>query len=158
MPNYGTVSGVHALYPRIGSVSAVTSDTITTFLNHAESKVHAFLAARYSTPISGSPPLLKYVSETLATALILRRFFSQEQENKSEWVDGMFEEVKETLTGLSDGSISLVDSSNGLITSSRVRMSVWSSTQGYSPTMTLLDPISQEVDPDRLSDIEDRML
>lgn len=154
MPNYGSVAGVHALYPRIGSVSTVTSDTVTTFINHSEAKIHGFIGSRYNVPVPGGPPLLKYVTESLATALILRRFFSQEQENKSDWVVGMFEEVKDTLTGLSNGSIVLVNSSSVIIAPSRLAGTVWSSTQGYNPTMNILDPIQQRVDRRHTLDVE----
>lgn len=157
MPNYGSPSGVFTLYPRIGSVSAVTSAIVVTFLEHAEAKIHGKIAGRYAVPVTGSPPLLKYTSETLATAMILRRFFSQEKENKSDWVDGMFEEVKETLDGLADGSVTLVNSGNIVISTSRLQAEIYSSTKNYSPTMTLLDSISQEIDPDRLDDIEEAM-
>lgn len=157
MPNYGTVSGVLTLYPRVGSVSAVTSAVTTTFLDHAEANIHGRIAGRYTVPVSGSPPLLKYTSETLALAMLLRRFFSQELENKSEWVSGMFEDVKQILDGIAAGSITIVDSSNVVIPSGRSSSQVWSNTKDYAPTMNLLDPIQQEIDPDRLDDIEEAM-
>lgn len=155
MPNYGTVAGVFELYPRVGSVSAVTSATVFSYITRAEARVDAIVGQRYTVPVPGSPPLLKEAAETLTLGLLTRRFFSQEQENKSEWVEGFFTDATAILNALAAGSMTLVSSAGAVIASTRPGQSVWSSTKDYHPTMDFQESVDQRASRGRLQTTAD---
>lgn len=150
MPNYGTVAGVFELYPRVGSVSAVTSAMVFSYITRAEVRADAVVGQRFTVPVLGSPPLLKEAVETLTLGLLLRRFFSQEQENKSEWVEGFFTDANAIITAVAAGSMTLVNSAGVLITVAQPGQKIWSSTMGYHSTMDIQDPIDQRISQGRL--------
>lgn len=152
MGNYGTVAGVFELYPRVGSVSAVTSATVFSYIGRAEARVDAVVAQRYTVPVPGSPPLLKEATETLALGLLTRRFFSQEMENKSDWVKDFFTDADAILTSLAAGSMTLISSAGVIISATQTALGVWSSTKDYHPTMDFQEAIDQRASRSRQRD------
>jgi len=159
VPNYGTVDGVLELYSALKSVTTLTSVNIESFINRAEADVHASIAGRYTVPVAGSPPLLKDITETLATARILRRFFSQQKENASEWVEGWLTDARDRLTALAAGSLYLVTSAGVTLIGDRETLTPWSSTEKYVPTWAAaLGAEDAVIDPDRVQDERDNRL
>lgn len=152
----GTADGVIELYPRIGSVTTLSSASIMSFIGRAENEINAALSVRYTIPVSGSPPLLKDLSEELAAVRILRRFFSQEKENLSEWIDGWNTEIHDRLRALATGSASLVTSAGVRLDGDGQTLAPWSSTSQYKPTADVRDATRQHVDIDRLRDEEQK--
>lgn len=156
MPDYGTVAGVIELYPRIGSVTSITSAIIASYVGRAEGRMNGQLANRYTIPVSGSPPVLKDIAETWATGLILRRFFTQEKENTSEWVQSWIDDAKDTLEPFAMGSASLVASNGTRLVADLAAQGPWSSTSQYKPTFDVREMIRQRTDPDRVDAEEDK--
>lgn len=151
-PNYGTVGGVYLRFPQIGSVSIVTSALVERYLVGCEARLESRISHFYSTyfPISvSSAPILTEIAETWTVALLLKRFFTQEKENASEWVKSWFEEVDEMLEPLITGSATLLP----LVPSTT--LGPWSSTMNYVPTFDVGPMEEQVVDPTRLQDIAD---
>lgn len=156
MPSYGTTGGVYELYPKIGSLSTITTAVIESYIGRAEAWANGQLANRYTIPVSGSPPILKEIVETRATYLILRRFFSQEKENTSEWVESWKEDAENMLDPYVTGSATLVGSDGTRLAPSLVTGIPWSSTDAYKPTFDVREQIAQRVDPDRVQADEDK--
>jgi phage gp36-like protein len=153
--DYGTVGGVFELYPRIGSISIITSALVESYLGRSEARINALLSGRYTIPVSGSPPLLKDATETLAVARLLKRFFSQEKENASEWVQGWFDEVTDMLEPIVSGSGTLT-ASDGTLLGTLATSTPWSSTDLFRPTFGVRDLVQTRIDPDRERDEEDK--
>jgi hypothetical protein len=154
-PRYGTVGGCFLRFPQIGSVSVVTSNLVERYLIGAEDRLESRISHFYSGyfPISvSSAPILREIAETWTIALLLKRFFTQEKENASEWVKSWFEEVDEMLDPLITGSATLmpVAPQSGLL-------APWSSTMNYVPTFSILDMTEHRTDPNRISDERDRL-
>jgi len=157
MPDYGTVLGVYELYPSIGSVSVVTSDLVIRYLDRAESNINIRISHLYSIPVTCSPPSLKDMSETLALAMLLRRFYTQEKESASEWVVSWFDYVNDTLEKVATGSASLVCSGTiGRIEADQFTLAPWSSTQDFKPVFDVRNQIFQRIDPDYIEAEDDR--
>lgn len=152
MPNYGTAQGVYELHPAIGSHSTITSDVVNRFIDRAEAHLDANLAHLTTLPLVCTPPILIDLAETLAVYYILRRIFTQEKENVSEWVESYRDYVDTTLEPFATGSRSLVCSGGLLIAQDLIVTGPWSNTQGYKPTMDVRPFIYQRVDPDRIRD------
>lgn len=154
--DYGTIAGVFELYPRIGSISIITSVLVESYLGRSEARINALLSGRYTVPVSGKPPLLKDATETLAVARLLKRFFSQEKENVSEWVQGWFDEVTDMLEPIVSGSGTLTASDGTRLEATLITTTPWSSVDQYVPTFGVRDLVETRIDPDRLQDEEDR--
>ncbi len=96
------------------------------------------------------------MSETLATAMLLRRFFTQEKSNISEWVKGWFEDVNGILESIALGSSSLVCSGTGRLESDQLTLAPFSTTQDFKPSFDMRNMIFQRLDPDHLDAEDDR--
>jgi len=152
MADYGTVPGTFILFPKIGSVSAITSEVVINYLDRAESRINARISHLYTVPVGCAPPALQDLSETLAMALMLRRFYTQEKQNLSEWVEGWFKEVEETLLLYATGSATLTCSGGAVVdtgVAAGLTLGPFSNTAVYKPTFDSREMINQRTDPDR---------
>lgn len=153
---YTTVTDVLRNLPSIGSISNLTSAGIHAFIGEAEAIINTQLAALYTVPVSGAPPLLQVVGTDLAIYRIMRRSFSGEKVNKSEWLD-RYSEANSLLVGIAKGMITLTDSAGAVISRGASALP-WSNTTNYTPIFDVGESTDQVVDPDRLDDIEDARL
>ena len=102
-----------------------------------------------STP----PPLLTMIATDLALYRTLSlRLFTQEQINKSPWVD-KFKEAMELLDEIAAGEIPL-EVDGEIVDANAANLKIASNTQGYVPTFAEDDAMQQQVDPDKLDDID----
>jgi len=151
--NYGTVGGTFQLFPAIGSVSVITSSMVEAYLVRVDGRIDARLSAYYGDylPISvASAPVLREIAETWTIALLLRRFFTQEKENASEWVKSWFEDVDAMLKPFETGSAQLLP---GTLDTGGASGLILSNVSGYTPTFDIGPMEEQVVDPNRLNDI-----
>lgn len=151
-PNYGSVGGVFLRFPAIGSVSVVTSNLVEAYLLDAEAWVEGQLAHFYATyyPISvTSAPVLRVAAETRCLATIFRRFYTQEKENRSEWVQSWFDDAKEMLEPFKTGSAQLLPG----VVEGTVDGLILSNVSNYRPTFDIGPMEEQTVDENRLNDI-----
>jgi phage gp36-like protein len=156
---YATVEQVLTAFPFIGSASNVSSSVISQFIDSAEAVINAKLAERYTLPRSETIPLLTRLSIEKTVCDLTRKrtqfHFSIEMLEKS--VAGlMCEEVAEMLDDIANGDLKLVDNSGNVISESTAEMQVYSSKEGYKPTMFEADYWEDmNTDPDKISDEED---
>jgi len=154
--NYGTIGGTYQLFPAIGSVSVVTSNLVEAYLVRVDGRIDGRLAALYGDylPMSvTSAPVLREIAETWTIALLLRRFFTQEKENASEWVKSWFDDVEAMLKPFETGSSQLLP---GILDVGGASGLVLSSVAGYVPTFDVGPMEEQVVDPNRINDIRNR--
>jgi len=160
MPNYGIAAGVFELYPKIGSVSVVTTNLVNNYLDRAESNIDMRISHLYATPVTCNPPSLKDMSETLALGMLLRRFYTQEKEAASEWVQSWFDYVNDNLMAVALGSATLVCSGGsaglGKLEPTGLTLAPWSSTETFKPTFDHRNQIFQRIDPDLIEAEDER--
>lgn len=152
---YATITEVVNTLPQVGSISTITSLQIFTATVRADSVINAMLSRRYTVPITPSPPLLTTICCDLTLYRLMRRFFSGEQQNDSEWPD-RYKEAMELLEKLADGEIQLVDSGGTIVVPSAGSDIAWSNTQGYTPTFGEDGDLMSIIDEDKLDDLEGR--
>lgn len=152
--SYTTVELVYQLAPTVGSVSNVTSAHIADMIGMADAEINAVLSKRYTVPITDDCPVLTTISTNLTTYYTLRRLYTREKQNKSDWVDGYKERATSLLEKLMDGEIGLVTSSGAVVAAADVA-EVWSNTKDYVPTFSELDYTQSVIDDDKLDDLED---
>ena len=157
-PRYGTVGGCFMRFPAIGSVSVVTSNLVEKYLVGVDARIESRISHLYSDyfPISvASCPVLVEIGETWTIALLLKRFFTQEKENASEWVKSWFDEVDAMLKPLETGSAQLLP---GTLDTGGASGLIISNVTGYTPTFDVGPMEEQEVDPDRVEAIRNARL
>lgn len=153
-PQYGSVGGVFLQFPAIGSVSAITSNVVETYLMDAEAWMEGQLAGNYSNyfPISvNTAPVLRVIAQTRCMAVLLRRFYTQEKENASEWVKSWFEDAKDMIEPFLTGSSQLLPGTIAAIGSDGL---ILTNVSGYVPTFDVGPMEETVVDPNRLTDIQ----
>jgi hypothetical protein len=141
-------------FPAIGSVSAITSNVVETYLLDAEAWMEGQLAGNYSNyfPISvNSAPVLRVISQTRCMAVLLRRFYTQEKENASEWVKSWFDDAKEMIEPFLTGSSQLLP---GVMQALSADGLILTNVSGYVPTFNVGPMEETYVDPNRLNDIQ----
>jgi phage gp36-like protein len=146
--SYGTVDGVQQNVARIGSVTTITSATYALFLGKTEAVMNAMLAQQFTLPFTTNVPLLTVVSEDVSTYYVLRRLFMEQIPNKSDWVE-KFEEASILLDDVLTGMAVLLDVN---ATPVAPRNTIWSNTQGYTPTMSEIPAEWWYMDPNKLMD------
>ena len=115
MPNYSTVEKVLDLYPRVGSLSTVTSANIAFYIDQAENEINGHLVNGYTLPFSSTPPIIESLSTEYGLVKILQRFFTQEVGSDNAYVASRLESVMDYLTKINSGDIGLFTSSLELI-------------------------------------------
>ncbi len=162
---YSTNTTILTLLPGMPQTSTSNGYTATTTLidehiNRADNVINAKIAQRYavgSFNTSGSvPPLLKTISEDIASYFTFRSEFGGDNQNDNEWTD-KFKDAIELLDQLREGDIDLVNTTGSIIderTTSAV--DIISSTHiDYQPFFDEDSVTSWKVDDDKISSIED---
>lgn len=154
---YTTDKKVRDLFPRIDEVPSISEKQVVFFIDQAEPIINGKLAVRYDVPFDPVPPLIESLATEYALIKLLDRFFTQEKPSKSDWRAIRKKDLDQTLNGLADGSISLVNSAGELIVQRSDIGGISSDTSTYKPTFDHRSEEGQEVDPDRLRDEEDAL-
>ena len=150
--SYTTIETIMTLWPRVIETARITPDEINGYINLAEGEINGALAARYTVPFPASQlPLepIKTIATLLAGHALLRGRITQEDPNRSDWVDGLRTRGEKLLDQLVDGTMSVVTAS-GAVLGTQGRATVWSNTMAFKPTADLRNVIEQRIDPDRL--------
>jgi phage gp36-like protein len=151
MPTYTTVDNVLDLYPRVGSLSTVSSSSIAFFITQAEAEINGHLINNYTLPFPNGAPIIETLATEYSLVKILERFFTQEVGSQNAWVSGRKEAVMDYLTKINSGDIGIVDNSLAIITYN-AGDTIHSNTMEYNPTFTMLNSTLQQIDSDRLDD------
>jgi|TARA_R100000479_G_C6315938_1_gene175827 phage gp36-like protein len=151
MPIYSTVPKVLDLYPRVGSLSTVTSANIAFYIDQAENEINGHLVNGYTLPFSSTPPIIESLATEYGLVKILQRFFTQEVGSDNAYVTQRLESVMDYLTKINSGDVGLFTSSLELIPYN-TGDTIFSNTMNFNPTFTMLNPIFQQIDADRLDD------
>jgi len=151
MPSYTTVDNVYNLYPRVGSLSTVTSSSVSFFIDQAENEINGFLVNNYTLPFTNGAPIIESIATEYSLVKILERFFTQEIGSENSWVAARREQVMDYLNKINTGEIGIYNNSLELITYN-AGDTIFSNTMNYNPTFTMLNSTLQQIDSDRLDD------
>ena len=144
MGNYCDWADVVAQYPQ-ASKGADAPEMGDSFITGVEAVMDSFLTKVFTTPVTDSPPLLKTICIDLVYAKIAF--------NKDKGVTKLREETIGMLKALVEGTVLLLDSSGTVIDSAGP--AVWSTTQDYFDSFSMLGGDRDLVDPDLLEDLVD---
>ena len=146
---YITVAEVRSFAPLV--VGSWTDAQINSyFISQAENRINAVLAQRYTTPISPTPSMVAEIARDYTIKLLLEKAVTHEGMNENQWLTMWVSRTDSLLAQLSRGEMALISSSGTII--EPARDDVWSNVKDITPTFTVLDPLDQELDPDRTKD------
>ena len=160
---YATTTSISELVPQYLVGNTTTSDTAGTnifsrHIDRAEGLVNSFVGARYDasafrvgTTTTNVPPILRTLSEDIASWLAFRGSYVQDGARRQEYL-GSYESAMKMLADIRDGKTKLAYT-NGAEVPPRTSARYLSSTEGYTPVFGLDDPESWAVDPDQIDDM-----
>lgn len=125
-------------------------DEVARKIDFADAIIDSALAYRYIVPFAqapGSPPIINYVSSTIA----LRELLDRGPETV-DWVVREGERAWEILQKLANGEMAVVGVGGTVVPQNPDIGTIRSSTADYTPTFGVAPSISEGVDPDRAED------
>lgn len=154
---YATTTSFTNLIPNILAGNSTSDsagvDALSAHITRAESIVNSYISARYSLPFTVVPPILRTLSEDIASYFHLRGVMVQDGQRENQWYTS-YKLAIEMLKDIKDGAtqLALTDGSAvGPASTSRFL----SSTDGYSQTFNLDSPEDWDVSSTRIDDITD---
>lgn len=154
---YVDVARVYEKEPRLKELDDLSSLAIFGYIEDAEAIIDARIAPQYSLPVSsgvGHIPVLTAIATDMTLYLIYRRQFNRERLKDSGW-PATFKAAEDMLKEIVDGGVPLINSAGTIIGARTDVADVWSSTQDYQPTHSILDTVEHVIDPDRVDDERD---
>jgi len=140
--------------PAISSITQITSAQLAWYAGQAESFINAKISKHYALPFATDVPLLTTISTDLALYnLLVKRLFTAERMNKSEWPD-RYKEAMAMLDDIASGKIVLIDSSGSVIGARNDIAEMWTNTMRYVPTFHDGAWEDMVTDPSKLDDID----
>lgn len=155
MGDYATTTSFPQLLPYILQGNSV-SDTagvaiIAAHITRAEGVVNSYIAGRYALPFTSVPPIVRTISEDLASYYIIRASYVQDGQRKNEYLPA-YKDAMSMLEQIRDGKMPLALTDGSILTantSGRYK----SSTENYSPIFELDSEESWDADADQIDDI-----
>jgi phage gp36-like protein len=155
---YCSATGIFFLVlPQLPDTVTVTN-IINRHIARADGLINSKISKRYTVPITTTPPLLASLSEDITVYYTYRSFYSQDNLNRSEYLEELKNEAASILDEIRDGKIDLVDINGSVIeeNSSEATTGILdSTTKDYQPFFDIDDSLNWAFDSDRLDDIKD---
>ena len=134
---------------------SAVSVVITKHIARCDGIIDGKCARRYALPFDPVPPLIRSIAEDMVTVKTLISFYSQDNQNRTEWIDE-FDEAMALLNEIKDGELDLVDTSGSAVSTRDSQASdiIQSSNMNYAPFFNVDDPTEWHFDQDLLDDVE----
>lgn len=137
-----------------------TSALIASHVARADTVINAKIAKRYDVSgfnTTGSvPPMLKTISEDMASYYSYRSLYSSDNQNFNEWTD-KFKEAMELLDEIRDGDIDLVNTTGSVIQerTSATLDKIIANNENHQTFFDIDDPLDWDFDEDRKDEVKD---
>ena len=147
--SYASYEDVILRYPICSTWAVNPTDIQSGLLNYADIELNSALAPEYSTPFSDTPPIVKDLAIDMAYYKLLVR---QDIERALDFKTFLYDRIKQ----LKKGEIGIVTESGTVIEQTSSKFGVWSTTQDYHNTESLLDAASPYtgIDSNYIEDLE----
>lgn len=137
---------------------AVVDDTIVEyFIERADNYIDSRLARRYNVPFTQSttPPLLTDISANLASYAVLKRLKIEVAGSEEDYARTFYNDAMRTLKEIVTGKAEILNSS-GNIVRPLSETGIVSSTSRYHPIFNEGDPITWDVNYDKIKDEDNK--
>ena len=155
---YATTTSLSELLPFFLSGNTTTSDTAGTnifsrAIDRAESIVNSCVISRYSLPFTTVPPLVRTLTEDIASYFTVRASYIKDGELRQEYLDD-FLEAKENLKQLKDGTAKLT-LTDGSLLPALTTSKFLSSSEGHGQIFGVDSATAWKVDADKIEELKD---
>ena len=155
---YATTSSIPQLIPFFLSGNDISSDTagVILFSKHidrAESRVNACLVARYSLPFTTVPPLVRTLTEDVASYYTVRASYIKDGQLKQEYLDD-FLKAEDTLIQIKNGEVKLALTDGSLLPALTISKFL-SSSEGQGQIFGVDSATAWKVDADKIDELKD---
>jgi len=159
---YCSATAIYTALPKLPDTStsagySTCASVIALHIRRADGLIDGKCARRYSVPLDPVPPFVRTIAEDIVCYFTMRSFYSQDAQNKSEYLEEFKDRALENLDAIMNGDIDLVDTSGSAIpvqTEEIVDM-VSSNTQDYQPFFDVDDATEWKFNDDLLDGISD---
>jgi len=132
--SYVSYEDVTLRYPICSTWAVDSSDIKSGLLDYADIELNSALAPEYSTPFSSpAPPIIRDLAIDMSYYKLLVR---QDIERAVEFQKFLYSRIEQ----LKKGEIGIVTESGTMIEKVSSKFGVWSTTEDYHPTESMLDP------------------
>lgn len=161
MGRYISADQIVATLPKVVATAGSELGQLEFYIEVAEDEIDGRLGRFWNmTTFSGNaPPMIKTLARLRSLSSYLYTLVTMENPSQSSWVTQPGERFDKLMESLESGKNVLVSGSGTIISMSPLESDrVWSSTAGYSPTMTILDQTAQQMSRTREQDVEDAQI
>lgn len=155
--SYTSVSRVGSAFPMLNSVSNITSGVIHQYAGDVQAEIDALIGKRYTLPLTVECPILTAIAtrETIYRLAVQRGLvqFPPAAQGRAP-LAVQHEGDQKLLEKIAKGDIGLVDASGAAIGANLQQIEIYSTTQGYLPTMHEGPWTEMVQDPDKITDLE----
>ncbi len=159
---YCSATAVHVNLPLLPNTSTVAGNSITTVtialhIRRTDGLINGICARRYPVPFTVTPPYIRTLAEDIVSYYTYRSFFTQDSQNKSEYLEELKDDALDNLNKIAEGDIDLVDTSGSSI-SERTAESVEkisSSTEDQQSFFDIDNPTDWAFPDDRKTEVSD---
>jgi phage gp36-like protein len=146
LPNTATASGFFK-----------AKDIIDFHIRRTDGLIDGKCARRYDLPFSPVPPVIRTIAEDITSYYVYRSFVTQDNQNRSEYLEELKDGALKVLDEIMSGAIDLVDTSGSAVLerTSEVTDALWSNTQEYQPFFDIDSVTSQDFDDDLKDAVSD---
>lgn len=144
---YTTVANVQSLL-----LGVATVDIKILYLTMADNIINAKIGSRYTIPFTTTPPIIETIATDLSAYYTMRALFTNDSQNKSEWV-ASYKEAMKMLDDIADGKIPVVDISGNEL-AYKVQ-SLQSSNEDYHPIFDIDNIDNSVIDDNLITEIQD---
>jgi len=121
----------------------ITEATVTSWITKGDTIINSYCASRYIVPFTTVPPLIKTLSEELATF-----FFFRDQDRAEEMRVNIWARVRELLEKIRDGEQRLIDADgNAVVMDTSQADRPWSDRLNVDPIFNMKDATEQSITP-----------
>ena len=159
---YCSTTAIYTSLPKLPATNTASgystcADVISLHIRRADGLINGKCARRYSVPFTTVPPYIRTLAEDIVSYYVMRSFYSQDAQNRSEYLEEFKDKALEDLDAIMNGDIDLVDTSGSAIPvqTTEVEDRISSTTEDYQPFFDIDDSTDWAFDEDRLDEVED---
>jgi phage gp36-like protein len=136
---------------------SITVATIELHIRRTDGLVNGKCARRYAVPFTTTPPFIRTIAEDITSYYTYRSFFTQDNQNRSEYLEELKEEALKNLDEIMSGDIDLVDTAGSSIPERETQAvdQISSNTEDYQSFFDIDDPTDWDFDEDRKTAVSD---
>lgn len=159
---YCSITAIYAMLPKLPATSTATGytqcvATIDVHIRRVDGLINGKCARRYSVPFTSTavPPFIRTIAEDITCYYTMRSFYSQDAQNKNEWVEEHKNNALEFLNEIQKGDIDLVDTSGSAVPvqEDEIVDQVSSNTMNFQPFFDIDDSLEWKFDEDQEDNI-----